>query len=235
MQSDYSSLKLFLNSLKNADEELILAALTHPSFAAENGLSHNDTYERLEFLGDAVLKLLASAFLLKKFPEYKEGELSNIRSFIVSDETLAKIAGEIGLTELIRVAQNDKTLNKYESVAACAFEAILGALFLSGEVEKLKEFFEFNFSKVVDDVDKNIIIYNPKALLQEYTQKETKELPVYEIISEKGAAHEKQFEVQVKYTGEILAKGCGKTKKAAQQEAALNACEKLNLLIKASI
>lgn len=230
MQSDCYDLIKFLKKIGLNDDELIQKALTHPSFVADNNQSYCECYERLEFLGDAVLKLISSEYLYEKFPEYKEGDLSNIRSFIVSDETLAKIAQKIGLVDLIKVSHNDASLKQLESVCACAFEAVLGALHLCGKDTELKEFFECNFSQLIDDIANNRLILNPKAILQEYTQSDTKSLPVYETINETGAAHNKTFEIKVSYNGETLASGSGKTKKAAQQDAALAACEKLNLI-----
>lgn len=230
MQSDCSNLKKFLGSIKNLDKELIEKALTHPSVTADCNRPYCECYERLEFLGDAVLKLLSSEYLYDKFPDYKEGQLSAIRSFIVSDENLAAIAENINLIEEIKVSETDKTLCKNESVAACALEALLGALYLSGKMKELKEFFECNFSKTIDDIAQNKIVINPKAILQEYTQGDSKKLPEYEIISESGAAHDKTFIIKVSYNNEELGIGSGKTKKAAQQDAALKAAQKLGLI-----
>ncbi len=221
-----------MDSVNEEYKELIETALTHPSYAAENGLNYEQTYERLEFLGDAVVKVIASDYLYKRFPNYKEGELSNLRSFIVSDENLAKISRSLGLHEKVRVAKNDKSLTNNLSIAACALEALMGAFFLAGKRKELGMFFETYFGPLIEDLDNNILIYNPKAILQEYTQKVTKELPIYELVCEKGAAHKKSFEIKVIYKGETLATGEGTTKKAAQQEAALKACRKLGLLDK---
>lgn len=230
MQSECSSFRGFLGLLKTYDKTLVEIALTHPSYTADNNLPYTECYERLEFLGDAVLKLLASDYLYKKFPDYNEGQMSEIRSYIVSDEILARIAEKTGLINEIKVSQNDKTINLIESVGACALEAVFGALYLCGKFEYLKEFFECNFKELIDDIENSNIIYNPKAILQEFTQKESKELPVYTVTKESGAAHEKVFEVRVCYKDKELAKGEGKSKKAAQQDAALKACTSLGLL-----
>lgn len=230
MQSDCSNLKRFLDSIEDLDGALIDRALTHSSLASDNSLSYSQCNERLEFLGDAVLKLIASEYLYNKFPEYKEGELSNIRSYIVSDENLSQVALKIGLAEQIKVSKTDKTLQHNESISACALEAVLGALFISNKTKEIKEFFEYNFSQVIDDIAQKKMILNPKAILQEFTQSDSKQLPKYKIINESGAAHAKVFDVEVSYNDEALAIGSGKTKKAAQQDAALKASEKLGLL-----
>ncbi len=228
MSSDCSNIKVFLTNIDKQNSELIKAALTHTSYTADNNLPYEQCYERLEFLGDAVLKLLASDYLYNKYPDYNEGKMSEIRSFVVSDETLAQIAEKIELTEEIRVSHNAKGLKKLESVSACALEAIFGALYLEGKTNELKEFFDANFSSLIDEIETRIL--NPKATLQEYTQKDSKKLPIYKVINETGAAHEKIFEISVYYNSEEIGRGKGKSKKLAEQAAALKACEKLGII-----
>lgn len=211
-------------------QKLLEIAFSHPSLCSDGAVPYTNCYERLEFLGDAVLKLVASDYLYAKFPESREGELSKIRSYIVSDEVLAKIALKLGMEQEIRISETDKSLHCNESILACAFEAMLGALYLSGKTTAIKSFFKANFSELIDDIAQNKLVINPKAILQEYTQSKSKNLPVYKLVKETGAAHAKEFFVNVCYEGQILAQGCGKSKKAAQQEAALKACENLNLL-----
>jgi len=204
-------------------------ALTHPSYIKDNNLPYVECYERLEFLGDAVLKLAISNILFKEYPEYTEGQMSKIRSIIVSDSTLAKIADKIGLNKLIIAGTHDKKqgICKLESVTACAFEAVLGAYFLDGQFYKIMEFLERNLRDYIVEVDKNFARYNAKAILQEYTQGLTKETPVYKLVEEKGAEHNKIFVIEVSYRGEVVASGSGKSKKEAEQHAAYSACVKL--------
>ncbi len=211
-------------------QKLLEIAFSHPSLCSDGAVPYTNCYERLEFLGDAVLKLVASDYLYAKFPESREGELSKIRSYIVSDEVLAKIALKLGMEQEIRISETDKSLHCNESILACAFEAMLGALYLCDKTAAIKSFFKANFSELIDDIAQNKLVTNPKAILQEYTQSKSKNLPVYKLVKETGAAHAKEFFVNVCYEGQILAQGCGKSKKAAQQEAALKACENLNLL-----
>jgi len=207
-------------------------ALTHTSYTKERELPYNECYERLEFLGDAVLKLAVSDILFKKYPDYAEGEMSKIRSIVVSDAVLAEIAESIGLSSLIIAGEHDlkQGVAKLESVMACAFEATLGAYFLDGKFNELKEFIKNVVTPYVEEVDANFAKYNAKAILQEYTQGLTKETPVYNLVGSTGPAHNKVFNVEVSYRGEVVASGSGKSKKEAEQHAAYAACEKLGVL-----
>jgi ribonuclease-3 len=197
------------------NKELLEQALQHPSAGGEH-------YERLEFLGDAVLKLIISDILYKKYPDYREGDLTKIRSIVVSDSILGEIAACLGLDIKL-----EEKLRGTPSIYACAFEAVLGAYYLDGKFNELKKFLEELFTPYFEDVDVNFHKYNAKAVLQEYTQAQSKELPVYKVIDETGPAHDKVFTVEVSYNGVILARGGGRTKKEAEQNAAASACEVL--------
>lgn len=214
------------------NSDLFKCALTHPSYTQENNLSYGENYERFEFLGDAVLKLAASEILYKKYPQYAEGELSKIRSIVVSDNTLSKIAHEIGLCELIILAKHEEKqgLARIESVCACAFEAVLGAFYLDGKLEQLKLFLEKVLIPYIETVDANFEKYNAKALLQEFTQSVDKQTPIYKLVEENGPAHKRTFKVAVSYQGKVVAYGTGKTKKEAEQHAAYEACKILGAL-----
>lgn len=207
-------------------------ALTHTSYTKEQNLSYTESYERLEFLGDAVLKLAVSDILYKKYPEYTEGSMSKIRSIVVSDAVLFEISEKIGLSKLIILAKHEEKqgCRKLESVCACAFEAVLGAYYLDGKFDELVEFIKTVFTPYIEDVDKNFERFNAKALLQEYTQSKTKDTPQYVLVNESGPAHNKTFEVEVLYENEHLAKGTGKSKKEAEQKCAYEACKKLGLI-----
>ena len=217
--------EIFGIKIDNAD--FFRRALTHPSYTKEKDLPYTENYERLEFLGDAVLKLSASDILYKKYPDYPEGDLSKIRSIIVSDSTLSKIAHEIGLCELIILAHHEakQGLANIESVCACAFEAVLGAYYLDGKFELVVPFLQKVLTPYIEEVAKNFEKFNAKAILQEYTQGLTKEIPVYTLIGESGPAHNKTFEIEVSYQDKVIAKGTGKSKKEAEQHAAYEACK----------
>jgi len=218
--------------IKISDKELLAQALVHGSYTKENDINSTESYERLEFLGDAVLKLCVSNFLYKTFPQYPEGELSKIRSIIVSDNILAELALELGLSELIIMGKKEEKSGgrKKKSILACTFEAVLGAYYLDGQLEKLAQFLETKFISVINTVDQNFEKFNAKAVLQEYTQAQNKKLPDYKIIEELGPEHDKTFIVEVSYMGELLAKGKGKTKREAEQDGAYKSCEKLKII-----
>lgn len=218
--------------IKPKNHKIFETALTHSSFTRENEISSLENYERLEFLGDAVLKLCISDILYEKFPEYPEGELTKIRSIIVSDNTLAKVTEQIGLVPLIILGkQEEKTGGrKRKSIMACTFESILGAFYLENKYAKLSVFLKKTFTPYIKYVDEHFEKFNAKAVLQEYTQSQNKEIPDYKIVEEIGPQHDKIFVVEVSYMNEILATGKGKTKREAEQDAAYSACIKLEVI-----
>lgn len=234
MQSDFEEIKKLekIFGIKIQNQKLFEKALTHSSYTKENNIDSIENYERLEFLGDAVLKLCVSNILYKKFPEYLEGDLTKIRSIIVSDNTLAEIAKKIELSKLIIMSKKEEKMGGRErkSILACAFEAVLGAYYLQGNFEEVSTFLEKAFKKLIKEVDSNFEKYNAKAVLQEYTQSQSKETPVYEVIEEIGPQHNKIFVVKVSYKNKVLASGQGKTKREAEQACAYEACVKLGVI-----
>ena len=207
-------------------------ALTHSSFTKEKNLPYTQCYERLEFLGDAVLKLTISDVLFKMYPDYQEGELSKIRSIIVSDNTLADIARKNGLQDLIIMSKHEEKqgCRKLNSICACAFEATLGAYYLDGKYNELEKYIETTFEPYIIDVKDHFEKFNAKAVLQEYTQGKTKNTPIYTVIREIGPEHKKEFEIEVKYNNEVLAIEKVSTKKEAEQKCAYSACKKLGII-----
>ena len=171
-------------------------ALTHSSFTKEKELPYNECYERLEFLGDAVLKLTISDVLFKMFPDFQEGQLSKIRSIVVSDNTLADIAKKNGLQDLIIMSKHEEKqgCRKLNSICACAFEATLGAYYLDGKYKELETYIAKTFTPYINDVKDHFEKFNAKAILQEYTQGKTKNTPVYTVLRELGPEHKKEFE-----------------------------------------
>jgi ribonuclease-3 len=212
--------------------ELLDLALTHSSYTFENKLSSLENNERLEFLGDAVLKLIVSDYLLDRFPEYNEGELTKIRSILVSDKILAKTAKMINLGKYIKMGYHEEKQGgrKRSSTMACAFEALLGALYLDGKMYDLQMFLIEQFDEEITMIDESETKYNYKAILQEYTQAEGLELPEYVIIKENGPSHSKTFEIEVKINDISYKPETGKSKKEAQQKAAHRALLHLGLV-----
>lgn len=218
--------------IETVSQDLYRYALTHSSYTKELNLPETECYERLEFLGDAVLKLTISDVLFKKYPESREGELSKIRSIIVSDNTLADIAKKNGLQELIIMSKHEEKqgCRKLNSICACAFEAVLGAYYLDGKYNEILQYIETTFMPYIEDVAQHFEKFNAKAILQEYTQGQTKKTPEYTVISESGPQHKKIFEVEVKYNDEVLAVEKGNSKKDAEQKCAYSACKKLGII-----
>lgn len=222
-------------NLKFKNTSLLNRAFCHSSYTKENSLDENLSYERLEFLGDAVLKLSVSEILYSKYPNHQEGRLSKIRSEIVSDRNISKYAKKLGFEKLLILGKNERKHKgaEKESILACAFEALLGAVFLeysSRGYKKALEFLKENFLDDILSMEKFCDLLNPKAILQEYTQGLNHNLPEYILVKEEGKEHDKTFYVEVKYNDEILGKGHSKTIKSAQQNAAYSALVKLNII-----
>lgn len=227
-------LKKFIKDLniEKTELELLDVALTHPSFNFEQNLDEAPDYERLEFLGDSVVRLLISELLFDKYPDYDEGNLTKIRSYLVSDEFLAQLAEKINLGSVINVGHHEEKDGgrKKESILACAMEAVIGSVFKSCGFETVKQFVCRLYSMIEVDVSMILYMYNSKELLQQYTQSKTKSLPEYELTKEFGQAHNKTYEVCVRYQGELLGSGEAKTKKEAEKIAAFNALKKLKIV-----
>ena len=218
--------------IETTTEDLYQKALTHPSYIQDLNLPYTDCYERLEFLGDAVLKLTVSDVLYNMYPNSTEGEMSKIRSIIVSDNTLAQITKENGLQELIILSKHDEKqgARKLNSICACVFESVLGAYYLDNKYPEIKKYIENIFTPLIKEVKDNFGKYNAKEILQEYTQSINKDRPIYNVIGEYGPEHKKEFEVEVIYNNEVLATERGFSKKDAEQKAAHSACKKLGII-----
>ena len=221
-----------LEEIFGEPNELVEKALTHPSYTQENNIDSLENYERLEFFGDSVLKLFTSKLLYNAYPTAPEGELSKIRSILVSDAILAQIAIKIGLDKLIKLGPSEERQGgrKRESNIACSLEAVLGAYYLSGKEKEIEKFINDYVMEYAEDVDKHFEKYNAKDILQQYTQGIDKKLPTYRTVGVTGPAHKPIFEVEVEWQGKIIAKGRGKSKKEAQQSCALEACKKLGAI-----
>ncbi|MCR5626515.1 MAG: ribonuclease III [Lachnospiraceae bacterium] len=207
------------------DRSHLRCALTHSSYANEIQLGRAEDYERYEFLGDAVLEMVSSDFLFRKFPEKNEGELTKIRASLVCEPTLAQCARELELNRYIRLGRGEErqgSANK-DSIISDVFEAVIGAIYMDGGIECAREFIE---RKLLQDMDNLTLFYDTKTRLQTLVQKYKGELE-YNVIGESGPDHNKMFEVEVLINKERISTGIGSSKKAAQQKAAYNALMKL--------
>lgn len=221
-----------LEEIFGEKNDLVEKALTHPSFTKENDINSLENYERLEFFGDSVLKLFTSKLLYEIYPEAPEGELSKIRSILVSDAILAQIAIQIGVDKLLKLGPSEEKQGgrKRESNIACTLEALLGAYYLNGKQTEIEKFIKDYVMVFAEDVDKHFEKYNAKDILQQYTQGIDKTLPVYRTLAVRGPAHKPVFEVEVEWQGSVIASATGKSKKEAQQNCALAACKKLGVV-----
>jgi len=194
---------------------LVNEALTHSSYAAENPGSQD--YEKLEFFGDAVLKFVISEYLLERFPDYDEGQLTELRAVLVSDRILAEIGEQFNLSKYILLGRNVQTR---PSITANAMEALIGAIYQDLGLFQVQTLLVRLFGHQTTVVDRDEIKDNYKAQLQEFTQSRAEGTPSYVVVSTDGPPHDPIFTVVVKLEGKPLAEGTGKSKKAAEQDAA---------------
>lgn len=214
---------------KFANINLLVNAFTHSSYANELKKDEADNNERLEFLGDAVLELAISEYIYTKFPTMPEGEMTKLRASIVCEATLSKLARKLGYGNFLLLGRGEDSTGgrDRDSILADAFEAVLGAIFIDGGLNASKSFMLRIIAPQIDQIKKSFRVNDCKTHLQELLQKSSKEPIEYVIISEKGPDHNKLFESQVIHSGRILGHGSGKSKKEAEQNAALAALEKI--------
>ena len=209
------------------DEELLTEALTHASIADNRLLSN----ERMEFLGDAVLDLVVCEALYLKFPEYLEGDLTKVKSAVVSRKTCAEVAIETGLTELLITGKGISSRDALpSSLAAAVYESIIAALYLDAGFDVVKRYILRTMAPKIEAIASDSHQQNYKAVLQQHAQKNLGATPIYELLDEKGPDHSKCFEVGVVINGKRFDSAWGANKKAAEQKAALNALDELGVL-----
>jgi ribonuclease III len=210
------------------DEKFLALALTHPSVAHESGVAseHN---QRLEFLGDAVLQLVLTQKLYEKFPAFDEGVLTKARAKLVNRSTLAEHARALDLGAHLILSRGEETSGGRGRASALAdtFESLLGAIFLDGGFDAAREFILREFTDDFSTLAESSGIENPKGELQELLQAKSANAPEYQTVSAEGPDHDRQFICAVLHDGKELARGSGKSKKAAESDAALAALKKL--------
>ena len=208
------------------DPSLFLKALRHRSTLSQDQYEVYDSYERLEFLGDAVLDLIAAEILFNNYPEKDEGFLTKVRAKLVRGDTLSGFSKSLGIEDLMELGErNGEKISK--SILADAFESIIAAIYITEGYQKAYNFVD----KVIEE---NLVIQdlintvdNHKSALLEYAQSIKKPIPYYETINESGPGHNKTFEVRVLIGREEMGKGTGKSKKKAEQKAAKEALKKM--------
>ncbi len=207
------------------NKSLLKRALTHRSSVKDKKLSN----ERLEFLGDAVLELVVTEFLINNYPTIDEGKLSKIRAASVNTQTLSNIARKLGLSKYIIVGKSEKKegIVNNDSILEDTFEAIVGAIYLDRGLEKARRFIEFHLVDTIKAIAEKGIIFDYKTHLQELTQKMFGCLPTYQIVREEGQEHNKTFYCDVFVDNVKYGSGTGKSKKEAEKNAAREAVEKL--------
>lgn len=212
------------------DYLLLSRALTHRSYLNEHPDALEDN-ERLEFLGDAVLDFLVGAWLYHHFPEMAEGELTRLRSALVRTEQLARFARQIELGKALRLGRGESEGGGRErdALLCAAFEALVGALYLSSGISAVQAFVEPLLRSAVDDILMNNRDRDPKSMLQEWAQSQGYGAPVYRTVGARGPDHARVFEVEVLINGQVWGRGEGYSKQAAAKQAALAALEKCGL------
>lgn len=211
---------------KFGNPSLLKQALTHSSFTNEQKLNKAKNYERLEFLGDAVLELVSSDFLYREHPDVPEGELTKMRASMVCEPALAFCAKDLELGEFMRLGKGEEsTGGRYrDSITSDAMEAVIGAIYLDGGMVPAKAFIN---QFILSDLENKRLFYDSKTNLQELIQGKLKKEFHYELLEEHGPEHDKTFVSEVFMEKESLGKGFGRTKKAAEQQAAYHALLRL--------
>jgi len=211
------------------DKNLLVKAFTHSS-AVDNRLLSN---ERLEFFGDSVLAVVICQALFDNFTDYLEGDLTKIKSRLVSRETCAQISGQLGLQKFLKVGKgmvSNRALSG--SLAAGVLETIIAAIHIDGGFEAAREFILRNYGPLIEQADAEQDHGNFKSLLQQYSQEQYTATPSYILLDEKGPDHNKCFELEVTISDRHFPSAWGSNKKEAEQKAALNALVELGVLEK---
>ncbi|MCI6715011.1 MAG: ribonuclease III [Lachnospiraceae bacterium] len=201
---------------------LLKQALTHSSYANEQKINKTGDYERLEFLGDAVLELVSSDFLYKEYRELPEGQLTKKRSSMVCEPALAFCAREIALEKYILLGKGEEATGgrTRDSIISDVMEATIGAIYLDSGLEEAKKFIH---RFVLSDLEHKVLFYDAKTILQELVQRDDKGVLRYELRKEEGPEHAKIFTVEA-YVGDVkVGSGKGHSKKSAEQQAAYEA------------
>jgi ribonuclease-3 len=212
------------------DKSLLQQAFTHRSYINENpaaSIAHN---ERLEFLGDAVLELIVTDFLYKKYPQYTEGELTALRSALVNAIIISEIALKIGMNDYLLLSRGEeKDYGKARVyILANTYEALIGAMYLDQGYDVVDKFVAQTILPKTDEIVNKKLWRDAKSLVQEKAQEFVSVTPAYKVLHESGPDHDKHFTVGIYFGGDVIAEGKGKSKQEAEQNAALAALKTKN-------
>ena len=212
-----------------SDATLYQKALRHRSSTSLEKYESYDSYERLEFLGDAVLDLISAELLFQKYPEEDEGFLTKTRAKMVRGETLSNLSKDLGIESLLEFTDTKGGVTKSKGILADIFESMIAAIYITEGYKVTFEFVRKVYDEHLNFDDLSQINDNFKSTLLEYAQANKMSLPEYRVVDEKGPGHNRTFKVEVSIGTEIFGKGTGKSKKKAEQEAARNALQILDV------
>lgn len=220
------SLLLKKMNIEVHDSKLYELAFTHPSYNADANTKHND-YEKLEYMGDAVLDFVSADLIFKLHPEMNQGDLSKLRGYLVQTKSLAKYARKINIASYIKSGHslNIETINKSEKILENVFEALIGAIYLDNGIDAAYRFIEYFIKDDALEINRDDLT-DAKTKLQEEMQSEYRTSVHYEVVSTEGPAHDRTFTVNVMFNDIVLATGTGKSKKKAEEDAAKKALAK---------
>lgn len=216
-------------SLDFNNEALLKQAFTHSSYVNEHRRRIHEDYERLEFLGDAVLELLISQYLFKRFPDMSEGDMTKMRASIVCETALVQFASELSFDEKIFLGRGEEATGgrKRPALLADVFEAFIGALYLDQGLDDVAHFLEtVVYPKINEGAFSHVMDF--KSQLQETVQRKNLGELQYDVVTEKGPAHHREFFSKVLLNGSTIGTGKGRSKKESEQFAARKALEQLN-------
>ncbi len=204
------------------DISLLQQAITHSSFTNEQKINKPKNYERIEFLGDAILELVTSEFLFHQYPDMQEGKMTKLRASIVCESSLVFCAKNLELGDFIVLGKGESNAGgRYrDSIVADVMEAVIGAIYLDSNIQHAQTFIN---KFILSDIEEKQLFYDSKTNLQELTQGKFKKDVQYKTLEEIGPEHNKSFRVCAIMDGEQIGQGLGRTKKAAEQQAAYEA------------
>lgn len=226
MSNKYSELENLIG-YEFKDKAHLDIAFTHKSYTNENLVKKHQSYERYEYLGDAILEFLVSRYLFDTYPDKPEGELTKLRASIVCEFTLSKLSRQLKLGSYGYFSKGERNTGGYnrDSILCDMFESLLGAVYLDGGLDEADAFVK---RLLLTDIEHKKLYYDSKSKLQEYSQKKNVILQ-YNLLSESGPEHNKEYHVNVCLDNKVIAEGVGHSKKTAEQNAAFDALNKLNI------